>query len=355
MKKLLKYFSASTLLLCLSVIRVVAGNEDRVGQAGANELLINPWARTSGFGGCNVALVKGLESVSLNVAGLAANKGTEVLFAQTDWLRGSDITISSFGVAQKVGESGSMALSITSMRFGEIERTTVEQPDGGLGTFSPQFLIVGLSYAKEFSNSIYGGLSVKMLSEAINDVKAQGLVVDAGIQYVTGVNGSEDNLKFGIALRNVGTPMKFDGEGLSFRNDNPITNINVLQQQRAERFEMPSLVCIGVSYRIDLAADHSFSPVASFTSNSFIRDQFGVGAEYYFKQRFGLRFGYTFDKKDKNTIVDYRISAQLGLSAGASVQVPLGKNGEKFFGLDYGYRATQTFDGCHTLGIRFNL
>lgn len=355
MKKTLKYFSLSAMALCFTASVVIAGNEDRAGQAGANELLINPWARTAGFGGCNVALVRGLEAVSLNVAGLGTNKGTEVVFAQTDWLRGSDITISSFGVAQKVGQSGSMALSITSMRFGEIERTTVEQPDGGLGTFSPQFLVVGLSYAKEFSNSIYGGMSVKMVSEAINDVKAQGLVVDAGIQYVTGLNGSEDNLKFGIALRNVGTPMKYDGEGLAYRNDNPTTNINVLQQQRAERFEMPSLVAIGVSYRIDFTADHSFTPMASFTSNSFIRDQFGIGGEYSFKQRLGFRMAYTFDKKDKNTILDDRISAQLGLSAGVSVQVPLGKGSNKFFGIDYGYRSTETFDGCHTIGARFNL
>lgn len=354
MKKLLVYISTVSVVLGLTTGTALAGNEDRAGQAGANELLINPWARTAGFGGANVALVRGVEAISLNVAGMGFNKGTEVVFAQTDWMRGSDIKISAFGIAQKVGESGTMGLSLMSMRFGDIERTTEAQPDGGLGTYSPQFLTVGFSYAKEFSNSIYGGMSVRIISESINDVKSQGVVIDAGIQYITGFNEAKDNLKFGIALRNVGTPMKFDGEGLSFRNDNANANINVLQQQRAERFEMPSLVSIGISYDIKLKEEHRLTPMMSFTSNSFIRDQFSLGAEYGFKQLLMIRAGYTLDKKDKNAIVDDEISALLGLSAGISVQVPLGKSG-KTFGIDYGYRATKTFDGSHTIGARFNL
>jgi hypothetical protein len=67
-----------------------------------------------------------------------------------------------------------------------------------------------------------------------------------------------------------------------------------------------------------------------------------------------VRLGYTVDKKDKNAIFDEEIAALIGFSAGVSVQVPLGKNG-KTFGIDYGYRATETFDGTHTIGARFNL
>ena len=62
----------------------------------------------------------------------------------------------------------------------------------------------------------------------------------------------------------------------------------------------------------------------------------------------------TIDKKDKNAIFDEEIAALIGFSAGVSVQVPLGTSG-KSFGIDYGYRATETFDGTHTIGARFNL
>ncbi len=350
----LKYILAGGLLLSSSLM--MAGNEDRAGQAGANELLINPWARSGALGGINGAFVHNVEAMSLNMGGVSFCKGTEVTFASTQWLKGSGININSLGLAQKVGESGALGLTVMSMNFGDIERTTDISPDGGNGFYSPSFITIGLGYSKEFSNSIHGGISVKIISEAIADVKAQGIALDAGIQYVTGFNKERDNLKFGIALRNVGAPMKFDGEGLSFRNssDEYTNNINVLQQQKADKFELPALVNISVAYDIKSGEEHRFTPAFSFTSNSFIRDQFGVGIEYGFKNLLMLRGAYTFDKKDKNAIVDEDISALIGPSAGLSVQLPLGKTG-KYFGIDYAYRATKTFDGTHTFGARFVL
>jgi hypothetical protein len=57
-----------------------AGNEQRAGQAGASELLINPWARSSGWGGANTAGIKGLEALNLNVAGTAFTKKNRINF-----------------------------------------------------------------------------------------------------------------------------------------------------------------------------------------------------------------------------------------------------------------------------------
>lgn len=349
-----KNILTGSLLLACSVL--LAGNEDRAGQAGANELLINPWARTGGWGGANAAFVKNVEALSLNVGGLSFCKGTEVTFAHTQWLKGSGLNINALGLAQKVGESGALGISVMSLDFGDIQRTTEINPDGGNGNFTPQFITIGLGYSREFSNSIHGGIALKVISEAIADVKAQGLAIDAGIQYVTGFNKERDNLKFGIALRNVGAPMKYDGEGLSFRNSNDeyTSNINVLMQQKADRFELPSLVSIATAYDIKMAEDHRLTTALNFTSNSFIRDQFALGLEYGFKNLLMIRGAYTIDKKDKNAIIDEEISALIGPSGGVSIQLPLGKTG-KYFGIDYAYRATKTFDGTHTFGARFVL
>ena len=67
-----------------------------------------------------------------------------------------------------------------------------------------------------------------------------------------------------------------------------------------------------------------------------------------------IRGAYTIDKRDKNAIIDEEISALIGPSAGFNIQLPLGKSG-KYFGIDYAYRATKTFDGTHTFGARFVL
>ena len=39
----------------ISAFAANAGNEDRVGSAGASHLLVNPWARSSAFGDAGVA------------------------------------------------------------------------------------------------------------------------------------------------------------------------------------------------------------------------------------------------------------------------------------------------------------
>ena len=135
-----------------------AGDE-RTGQAGASELLINPWAQSSGMSGANTASIRGLESVFLNVAGLTGIDGTELAFSHASWF--ADISINAFGFGQKIGDTGVMSLTIMSLDFGDIERTTYENPDGGIGTFSPQFMNIALSYAKKFTYNMSAGISIK--------------------------------------------------------------------------------------------------------------------------------------------------------------------------------------------------
>ncbi|MBN1340976.1 MAG: PorV/PorQ family protein, partial [Bacteroidales bacterium] len=315
-------YSGALLLLVLFAIPVdqtLAGNKDRSGQAGASELLINPWARGSGWGNANVACVKGLEGMFSNVAGTAFTPRTELIFVNTNWLKGSDINIMAFGIAQKVGETGVIGLSVMSMSFGEIEIRTVDLPEGGIGTFSPNLLNIGVSYAKAFSNSIFGGLNFKILSESISDASAQGIAIDAGIQYVT---GEQENIKFGIALKNVGPKMKFSGDGFSLRTMIPGQDNLFTTTQRSASFELPAQLNIGAAY--DFLFDESrFTLAGNFSSNSFTKDQVSVGGEFSFREYVLLRAGYTHEEGINKSIDDpERTNALKGPSAGFSIQVP---------------------------------
>ena len=48
-------------MVLVSTESVWAGNDKRRGTAGATELLINPWARSTGWGSAGVANVRGLD------------------------------------------------------------------------------------------------------------------------------------------------------------------------------------------------------------------------------------------------------------------------------------------------------
>ena len=151
-----------------------AGNPDRSGSAGASHLLVNPWARSSGLGNASLSSVTGVESVFLNVAGLAFTKKTELLFTNTQYFVGTGIQLNAAAFGQKVGKSGAFGLSVVNMNFGDIARTTEALPEGGIGSFTVNYSNIGISFAKEFSNSIYGGLTVRLISEAIYNVRSQG-------------------------------------------------------------------------------------------------------------------------------------------------------------------------------------
>ena len=360
-----KFKLSITIALCfiVSSVVVIAGNPDRAGEAGASQLLINPWTRSVGFGGANTASVIGIESMSLNIAGLAFTENTEIMFNSKRWLSITDVNVNALGLSQKIGETGVLGVSIMSMNFGDIDITTVENPEGGIGTFSPSYLNFEVGYAKAFSNSIYGGASVKIISESISNVSARGFAFDAGIRYVTGEN---DQIKFGIALKNVGPTMKYDGDGMSISviEDNVGYEVTSTKQQKSQPYQLPSLLNIGASYDFfisptvdstssEIASDHIITVAANYTSNSFTKDQYKIGLEYGFKKMFMVRAGYVLEQ---GTWFDSekRTSAYTGPSFGASAVAPLGKRGSKL-GFHYAYQLTENFSGTHSIGIRLNL
>ena len=72
-----KFYSIFTLVI-LSAYVAYGGNPDRQGQAGASELLMNPWARSSGLHSMSTSSVTGVEAMRINIAGLSRIKNFEV-------------------------------------------------------------------------------------------------------------------------------------------------------------------------------------------------------------------------------------------------------------------------------------
>lgn len=239
------------------------------------------------------------------------------------------------------------------MNFGDIPITTTELPEGGIGTYSPSLMNINISYSRAFSNSIYGGINIKIISESIADMSAQGMAIDAGIQYVT---GELNNIKFGIALKNVGPQMKFSGDGLSLKTFPPGQSTAFTLEQRAASFELPAQLLIGAAYDFLLPDNHRITLAGSFTSNSFTKDQFTGGIEYSLKDYVMVRAAYTYEDGITADIADTdRLNVFNGFSAGMTVQVPLNKEKGTTFGIDYSFRSTKSFDNTHSIGAIINL
>lgn len=354
MKTLYKYLSVVLIVAFLIPMSLTmkAGNKDRTGQAGATELLINPWTRSSGWGSANMSRVRGLEAMWGNVAGTAFTQGTQLIFSSTQWLKGTETNIMAFGIAQHIGETGVLGIQVMSMSFGEVDIKTVANPDESQGTFKPNLMNMGISYSKAFSNSIYAGVLVKIISESIADVSAVGVALDAGIQYVT---GAEEQITFGIALKNWGPKMNFSGDGLSISTLLSGQDDESTLEQRAASFEIPAQLNIGAAYDFLFPNNYRLTVAGTFVSNSFSKDQFVGGLEFSLKEYVQLRGGYTYENgMFENTLDVENTNITNGLSAGLTVQVPLSKEKGSYIGVDYSYRETQSFNGTHSVGVIFN-
>ena len=329
-----------------------AGNEDRVGSAGASHLLINPWARGSAIGDAGIANMNGLEATFTNIAGLAFTDKTQIKFNYSNWMGSAGIALNSAGFAQRLSESDVISVSVQSLSYGDIAITTVANPEGNIGYFSPRANIFNVGYAKKFSSTISGGINFKVISENISNLKSSGIAIDAGIRYVT---GDKEQIKFGIALKNVGPVMRYKGDGLSQQVSYVSTGFIGSLEQRSATYELPSLLSIGGSYDFIFTPENKLNLALGFTANSFSKDQFRLGLDYGMiseKMAFNLRAGYVYEKdllSDEN-----RSNALIGPTAGFSLDALVGKS-KSALGLEYCARFAGVFGIIHTMGLTISL
>lgn len=376
----MKKFYKAVLLFSASVLSLsaYAGNDTKRGQGGATELLVNPWARSSGMANSILAGVNGVEAMNLNVAGTSYTQGTDIMFASTRYLSGSDITITALGLTTKVSEFGVMGISFTGWSLGDFIETRFDQPEGTGATFSPNIFNIGMSYSQQFSEKITGGLLVRGLFQSIPNASASNIGIDAGIQYRTGgsdVTGDVKPFKIGVSLRNIGPRMIYRGDGFAATSriqdpDNLVDQSTT--QPYVAGFEMPATLAIGSSYDFYLNPVNRLTVAATFQSNSYTQDEYNVGLEYGFNDLFMVRTGFN---GQKNVFSDNeRTSLNSGLTAGLSVKAPLDQiftkeNGgelageedaaiakpkKRFFSIDYSYRSSNPYNGTHSLGLSLN-
>lgn len=346
----------------------MAGNDTKRGQAGATELLINPWSRSTGWNAANSGGIRGVESMLVNIAGLSYLNKVDIAASTQFYMSGAGIQVNALGLGARVSDNGVLGVSFQSISLGDFQQTTVNQPDGTGFNFSPTLFNLGLGYSQKFSNSISGGIMVRTTYQSIPNASALGVSIDAGIQYAT---GDQERFKFGIALRNVGPKMRYSGEGLGFRTDRDF--ISYTAQSKVAPFEMPALLSIGAGYDVVKQTDHRLTAAATFVSNSYTRDLFQPGIEYAWREMFMLRSGYQI-YQDFAQVGGDATDVHTGLAAGASFLLPLSKKNDgdvalditdgaqakadknsAVLSIDYSFRATSIYKGTHSVGLTLNL
>jgi hypothetical protein len=278
----------SAALLCFAA-PAWAGGADRLGTAGAQELRIPVGAASIALGGASVAVGDGLGNLYWNPASLAAVDHSEAMVSYSTYLADCDVNYGA--IATPLGSQGVIAASVKVLNIGDITVTTEDSPEGTGQILAPSYAVFGLSYGRRMTDRVLVGATGMMVMERIADMKAQGFALDLGVQYDTGWQG----LRFGFAMKNVGSSMQFEGPNLEQRvvlpTDDPSAQPHVVSLQ-ATAFEIPTFLQLGAAYDVPISDKHRATVVGTFQSNNFSTDEYRLGAEYHVGSHLILRGGF---------------------------------------------------------------
>jgi len=318
--------------LAFSTTAVMAGNKDKVGGAGAQQLLIPVGSRGIAMGGAYNAMVTGNEAIYWNPAGLSASDATaEATFCNLQWL--ADTQVNYFAISSKFGRLGSFGVSAKIYDFGSFEQTTEFETEGTGLMVEPSNMVLGFTFSRQMTDRIFFGLNAKIISESFMRMSTSGFAFDFGVQYV-----SSAGIRMGLTLNNFGGMMKYDGEDLQRTVDIPFTEAGsqtIDLRLEPQSFELPSTFEIGIAYDYRVNDQNTVTFATNYKNQNYGLDEFMGGVEYGFNDMFFVRGGYA--QAPEGTADDNIF----GFTAGAGLKYALGGNTKVL--VDYAFRDTKWF------------
>jgi len=330
------------LFVCLLVVATLtpslAQAQDKRGQTTMKFLSTPLGARATGMGDAMTAIEMGSQSIFYNPAGSAFQTSLfDVSFGNVSWIAGIDYSYTAMTFAPKNGLYGVLGFSMMSVDYGDMVETIRDGSERGyveLGTFSPSAMAFGVSYSRAISREFAVGANIRYADITLaNGVTAldpngdvvrqrfdnQTFTVDFGVLYKTGF----ESLNFAMSLRNYSSEVTY----ITDSQELPLTfriglSMNVLDFTSVNPETHKLLVSVDANRPRDYY------------------EQFMIGAEYGFMDRFFLRSGYVFPTDEQ------------GLSFGAGVHLPFARR----YGIraDYSHTAFGIFDSVNRVSVQLS-
>ncbi len=247
MKKNMKKALTVIAILALSC-SLQAQSIGRVGTTAASFLKISVGARALAMGEAYTTLSEDVTGLFWNPAGISKNQNMQLLFNHYDYI--ADLTYDFGGATMPLAGIGTFGVFMGYLGMPDIERTTIQFPDGTGEKVSASSYVVGLSYARELTDRFSIGGNAKYIRENIWHSSAGGFAFDVGVLYRTFFK----NIRIGMSISNFGSQMKMDGRDILVQHDINDSfegnNENINAYLETEEFPLPILFRVGISANI---------------------------------------------------------------------------------------------------------
>ncbi len=291
-------------------------NQTPVGETYATFLEVAQGARAAGMGDAYVAVSDDINAVFWNPAGLSAMPANrfQFMFTNTRWLLESNFNSGAVGINSSYG---AFALSMVTFSTGDIEETTIFDPQGTGRTLDTGAWAVGGAYAKRFTDRFSIGFQMRVIQERLDrDVDYRTFDLAVGTFYHTGFR----SLRIAMSLRNFGKDI-------------------VLLTDEAIRGKMPVSFSLATAAEVygERGDDVSLTGALEALYNVSVERRVHVGGELWLRNIIALRGGYkwNYDVQD--------------FTAGAGVRL---QRGIHYLQVDF---AWVKFDKFPTNPLRFSL
>lgn len=330
MKKVIIYFTAF-LVLCGGFAS--AEQFGKTGSVGAQFLKIAVGSRYQGMGEASVAIVDDAYSLYWNPAGLASIEGSNITFTNVNWM--TDIALNYVSFGTRIEDFGTIGFSATMLTMGDMEVTTVEEPEGTGEQFGASSFALTGGYATNLTHRLAFGIAVKYVYEKIYNESAGGFAFDFGTQLRTGFK----SLRIGMNIANMGAQLKFSGPDLMGPLDinagaNPTGTANV------EDYELPLTFRLGMAFDLLDRADSRWTVAVEAKHPNDNDQQASLGNEYGYQDKYFLRAGYKFNYDEQ------------GLTLGAGFRSKMGEQTALI--IDYAWSDFDNLESVHRFSVGFN-
>jgi hypothetical protein len=313
-----------------------AGEFSKVGTVGAQFLKIGVGAKYVGMGEASVACVNDAYAMYWNPASLTQLTGYNLHITNVDWIDNVQLNYVAFG--RPWGNSSAWGVSVTVLSMGEMEVTTIYEPEGTGEKFSASDYSISFGYARKLTDRFSLGGSFKYIWERISEESASGFAFDFGTLFFTGIR----DLRIGMDISNLGPEMKFDGPELDvFYNAEPQnTNRDPVKSKLAvEPYDLPLTFRVGVAYDLYPTADSRLTLTSEAKHPNDNLQQVSFGGEWVWKDLVSLRSGYKFNYEEE------------GLTFGGGLRL---KTGERTtLELNYAWADFNRLQSVHRFSVGF--